>query len=188
MYDSAKKTEIGEPVSLSPEAYEMKLEIVVIPVSDVNRSKKFYRDLGWRLDFDFTDDDGYSVIQFTPPGSACSVIFGTNVTMASPGNAQGLYLIVSDLDAVRADLLRRGVQVGEAFHDAGGVFHHADGKDRVTGINPQRKSYASFSSFSDPDGNRWTLQEVTARLSADVELGDARFTTQVLKALHGAMA
>jgi len=163
---------------------DMKLEIVVIPVSDVDRAKHFYGELGWRLDIDFKAEDDYRVIQFTPPGSACSVIFGKNITAAAPGSAQGLYLVVSDIEAVRRELLRRGIAISEPFHDTGGVFHHADAQCVVSGLHPQRQSYASYASFTDPDGNGWLLQEVTARLSADIEVGDPRFTSQVLKAIH----
>jgi predicted enzyme related to lactoylglutathione lyase len=165
-------------------AFDMKLEIVVLPVSDVDRAKRFYGALGWRLDLDYKTGDDYRVIQFTPPGSGCSVIFGKNVTAAAPGSAQGLYLIVADIEAARAKLVRRGIEVSEPFHDTGGVFHHADAKGVVGGANPQRQSYASYASFSDPDGNGWLLQEITARLSADIKLGDTRFTSQVLKAIH----
>lgn len=165
--------------------FDMKIELVVLPVSDVDRAKRFYGDLGWRLDLDFRADDGYRVIQFTPPGSACSIIFGTNVTKARPGSSQGLYLVVSDIVAAREELLERGAPVSELFHDAGGVFHHADGKLRVSGANPERRSYATLASFSDPDGNSWMLQEITARLSADVQRGDPRFTSEVVNALRG---
>ena len=124
--------------------FDMKLEIVVIPVSDVDRAKRFYGDLGWRLDIDYTAGSDYRVIQFTPPGSGCSVIFGKNVTTAAPGSVRGLHLIVSDIQAARDELLRRGIGISEPFHDAGGVFHHADAKSRVSGLNPQRQSYASY--------------------------------------------
>jgi catechol 2,3-dioxygenase-like lactoylglutathione lyase family enzyme len=164
---------------------EMKLEVVLIPVSDVDRAKRFYGSLGWRLDLDFKKGDEYRVIQFTPPGSGCSVIFGKNVTAAAPGSLQGLHLIVSDIKAVRDELIRRGIEVGEPFHDVGGVFHRADAKTRVRGLNPGRKSYASYASFSDPDGNGWFLQEVTARLSGDIKAGDPRFTSEVVNAILG---
>jgi catechol 2,3-dioxygenase-like lactoylglutathione lyase family enzyme len=164
--------------------FDMKLEIVVIPVSDVDRAKRFYGELGWRLDLDFKAGDDYRVIQFTPPGSGCSVMFGKNITAAAPGSVQGLHLIVSDIEAARNELLRRGIEISEPFHDTGGVFHHADGKDVVRGLNPQRQSYASYASFSDPDGNGWLLQEITVRLSGDIEVGDPRFTSEVLKAIH----
>jgi catechol 2,3-dioxygenase-like lactoylglutathione lyase family enzyme len=148
---------------------DMKLEIVVIPVSDVDRAKAFYARLGWRLDADFASGDEWRVIQFTPPGSACSVIFGKNVTAAAPGSVRGLYLIVSDLEAARQDLRDRGVEVSEPFHGAGDVHAGPDepylfGSVRVSGADPKRGSYSSFASFSDPDGNGWLFQEITARL------------------------
>jgi catechol 2,3-dioxygenase-like lactoylglutathione lyase family enzyme len=156
---------------------DMKLEVVVIPVSDVDRAKRFYSDLGRRLDIDYTAGDDYRVIQFTPPGSGCSVIFGKNVTTAAPGSAKGLHLIVSDIQAARDELLRRGVGIGEPFHDAGGIFHHAGAKS-LTNQRPKSatKSYASYASFSDPDGNSWMFQEVTARLTGHIEAGDTSFT------------
>jgi len=153
----------------------MKLEIVVIPVADVDRAKRFYGDLGWRLDADYPSDDGYfRVIQFTPPGSGCSVIFGKNVTAAAPGSAQGLYLIVSDIEAARQELLDRGVAISEVFHDAAGVYAGSDepylfGRVRIGGIDPARSSYRSFASFQDPDGNGWLFQEITQRLAGRVE-------------------
>jgi catechol 2,3-dioxygenase-like lactoylglutathione lyase family enzyme len=155
-------------------AVDMKLEVVVIPVSDVDRAKEFYAKLGWRLDADYASGDDYRVIQFTPPGSGSSVIFGKNVTAAAPGSAQGLYLIVSDIEAARGDLLARGVKVSEAFHDAGGVYLGKDepylfGRMRVGGLDPEHRSYRSFASFSDPDGNGWLFQEVTTRLPGRVE-------------------
>jgi len=155
-------------------AVDMKLEVVVIPVSDVDRAKEFYAKLGWRLDADFASGDDYRVIQFTPPGSGSSVIFGRNVTAAAPGSAQGLYLIVSDIEAARKDLLARGIKVSEAFHDAGGVYLGKDepylfGRLRVGGLDPEHRSYRSFASFSDPDGNGWLFQEVTTRLPGRVE-------------------
>jgi catechol 2,3-dioxygenase-like lactoylglutathione lyase family enzyme len=168
--------------------FDMKLEIVVISVTDVDRAKRFYRELGWRLDLDYKAEDGYRVIQYTPPGSGCSVMFGRNITAAEPGSAQGLYLIVTDLEAARKELLRRGIEISEPSHDTGGVFHHADAKCQVSGFNPQRKSYASYASFSDPDGNSWLLQEIAARLSGDIEVGDARFTDEVVKAIHATTA
>jgi catechol 2,3-dioxygenase-like lactoylglutathione lyase family enzyme len=161
-------------------AVDMKFEIVVIPVSDVDRAKAFYANLGWRLDADYdAGDDFFRVIQFTPPGSGCSVIFGRNVTAAAPGSAQGLYLVVSDIEAARADLLGRGVKVGEAFHGADGVYAGPDepylfGRIRVGGPHPERSSYRSFASFRDPDGNGWLFQEVTERLPGRVE-GDTTF-------------
>jgi catechol 2,3-dioxygenase-like lactoylglutathione lyase family enzyme len=171
--------------SARPSPINMALEIAVIPVSNVDRAKQFYSTLGWRLDLDFKGDEDYRVIQFTPPGSGCSVIFGSNVTPASPGSAQGLHLIVCDLASVREELVRRGIDISEPFHDVGGVFHHSNAKGIVSGLNPQRQSYASYASFRDPDGNTWLLQEVTARLAPGLKVGDPRFTNQVLKALFG---
>lgn len=154
---------------------DFKLEIAVIPVSDVDRAKRFYGGLGWRPDAEFSRDDGFRILQFTPPGSPASVIFGKGVTSAAPGSAQGLYLVVSDIEAARADLAARGVEV-EVFHDAGGVFHQAGRTGRLSGPDPERRSYSSFASFSDPDGNVWLLQEVTARLPGRVE-GDTTFAS-----------
>lgn len=143
---------------------DMKLEVVVVPVSDVDRAKRFYTALGWRLDADFVGGEDFRAVQFTPPGSQCSIIFGSGVTSAAPGSAQGLYLIVTDIEAARSELAGRGAEVSEVFHDSGGVFHHAGTKGRVPGLAPDRKSYGSFVSFSDPDGNGWFIQEVTQRL------------------------
>ena len=159
--------------------FDMKLEIVVIPVSDVDRAKEFYGRLGWRLDADFAGGDDFRVMQFTPPGSGCSVILGKNVTAAAPGSAQGLYLIVSDIEAARNELLGRGVKISEVFRDAGGVYAGPDepylfGRRRVSGRDPEHRSYRSFASFSDPDGNGWLLQEVTTRLPGRI---DAATTT-----------
>ncbi len=143
---------------------DMKLEVVVVPVSDVDRAKEFYKALDWREDADFASSADFRVVQLTPPGSACSIIFGTGVTSAEPGSAQGLQLTVSDIDQARAELTERGVEVSEVFHDAGGVFHHAGTVERVPGPAPEHKSYGSFASFSDPDGNGWLIQEITTRL------------------------
>src|SRR5271166_3729279 len=160
---------------------DMKFEIVVIPVSDVDRAKEFYGRLGWRLDADYDNGDDFRVIQFTPPGSGCSVIFGKNVTAAAPGSAQGLYLIVSNIAAARDELLARGVKISEVFHDAGGVYAGRDepylfGRLRVSGPDPEHRSYRSFASFSDPDGNGWLLQEITVRLPGRVA-GDTTYTS-----------
>ncbi|MFJ5274629.1 VOC family protein [Streptomyces sp. NPDC088358] len=143
---------------------DMKLEVVVVPVADADRAKAFYEKLGWRLDADFSDGADFRVVQFTPPGSPCSIIFGTRISAAPPGSSEGLHLVVSDIEAARAELAERGVEVSEVFHDAGGVFHRAGTEGRVSGPDPERRSYSSFLSFSDPDGNGWVLQEITTRL------------------------
>jgi catechol 2,3-dioxygenase-like lactoylglutathione lyase family enzyme len=143
---------------------DMKLEVVVLPVSDVDRAKQFYEGLGWRLDANFTGTEGFRVVQLTPPGSQCSIIFGSKITSAEPGSADGLQLVVPDVDAARAELLSHGVDASQVFHDATGVFHHAGNDARVEGPAPDHKSYASFFSFSDPDGNGWYVQEITTRL------------------------
>lgn len=144
---------------------DMKLEVVVLPVSDVDRAKDFYtRQLGFRLDADFPINDGYRIVQVTPPGSACSIIFGDGVSEAEPGTAQGLHLVVSDLEQALKELTGRGVTVSYPFHDATGAFHHASERERITGLHPKRASYGSFAAFSDPDGNGWLLQEITDRL------------------------
>ncbi|MBB3399066.1 MULTISPECIES: VOC family protein [unclassified Rhizobium] len=169
---------------------DMKLEVIVVPVSDVDRAKQFYANLGWRLDADVVTGDDFRVIQFTPPGSPCSVIFGKNVTAAAPGTAQGLHLIVSDIEAARAELVKYGVDVSEVFHDAGGVFHHAGENSRLTGPHPEHRSYASFASFSDPDGNGWLFQEVTARLPGRIDADETLFasSTDLEAALRRAAA
>jgi catechol 2,3-dioxygenase-like lactoylglutathione lyase family enzyme len=141
----------------------MKLEVVVVPVSDVDRAKQFYESLGWRLDADFATGPDFRVVQLTPPGSECSIIIGAGVTSAAPGSTQDLQLTVFDIEAARADLVSCGVVVSELFHDAGGVFHHAGTEARVTGPAPGRSDYGSFASFTDPDGNGWLLQEVKVR-------------------------
>lgn len=142
---------------------DMKLEVAVVPVSDVDRAKEFYGSLGWREDADFSAGDGLRVVQFTPPGSEASVIFGASLTAAIPGSVRGMHLIVSDIEAARTELTGRGVEVSEIFHDAGGVFHHAGTEARVTGPHPDRADYGSFASFNDPDGNEWVVQEVKTR-------------------------
>jgi catechol 2,3-dioxygenase-like lactoylglutathione lyase family enzyme len=160
---------------------DMKFEIVVIPVSDVDRAKEFYGRLGWRLDAEFASGDDFRVIQFTPPGSGCSVIFGKNVTAAAPGSAQGLYLIVSDIAAARDELRGRGVEVSEVFH-SDGVYAGADepylfGRRRTGGPDPGRGSYRSFASFRDPDGNGWLFQEVTKRLEGRIDSATTTFAS-----------
>ena len=174
----------SESVIETPKArtIDMKLEVVIIPVSDVDRAKSFYSSLGWRLDADFAAGDDWRAIQFTPPGSGCSVIFGKNVSAAAPGSAQGLYLVVSDIETARDELLRCGVGISEVFHDGGDVHAGADepylfGQLRISGPDPEHHSYRSFASFSDPDGNGWLLQEVTMRLPGRVEADDTTFTS-----------
>jgi catechol 2,3-dioxygenase-like lactoylglutathione lyase family enzyme len=147
----------------------MKLEVIVLPVSDVDRAKNFYEKLGFRLDADFSTSETFRVVQFTPPGSESSIIFGEGITTAAPGSNQGLLMIVDNIEAARAELVGRGVEVSEIFHDAGGVFYHAGTEGKVPGPDPKRSSYASFASFHDPDGNGWMLQEVTKRLPGRVE-------------------
>jgi catechol 2,3-dioxygenase-like lactoylglutathione lyase family enzyme len=164
---------------------DMKLEVIVIPVSDADRAKRFYGNLGWRLDADFVRGDDFRVVQFTPPDSSCSIHFGTarpGIASAAPGSAQGLYLVVSDIEAARAELVNRGVEVSE-------VFHRVGREGRLSGPDPQRQSYASLASFSDPDGNGWLFQEVTTRLPGRVD-GDTTFTssTELATALRRAAA
>jgi catechol 2,3-dioxygenase-like lactoylglutathione lyase family enzyme len=150
---------------------DLKLEVVVIPVSDVDRAKQFYGDLGWRFDGDFIVGDEFRGIQFTPPGSPCSIHFGKGLTSAVPGSASGLYLVVSDIEAARAALVARGVDVSEVFHRAG------PGKPPLNGRHPQRQSYSSFATFRDPDGNTWLLQEITVRFPGRVDAHDTTFTS-----------
>jgi catechol 2,3-dioxygenase-like lactoylglutathione lyase family enzyme len=161
---------------------DMKLEVVVIPVSDVERAKRFYGGLGWRLDADVAAGDGFRVVQFTPPGSPASIHFGKGVTSAPPGSAQNLYLVVSDIEAARAELVGHGVDVSELLHRTRNGF--------VSGPDPERRSYATFASFSDPDGNRWLLQEITARMPGRVDADVTTFTasTELAAALRRAAA
>ena len=155
---------------------DLKLEVVTIPVSDVDRAKEFYGGLGWRLDADFSTG-GESAVQFTPPGSQCSVQFGTNLTSTAPGSAQGLLLIVSDIQAARDELAGRGVEVSEVFHYA--RFNRVDPDARLSGPAPDRGSYASFVSFSDPDGNGWLVQEITTRLPGRIDADETAFASTV---------
>ena len=173
---------------------DTKLEIVVLPVSDVDRAKEFYARLGWRLDADYDNGVDFRVIQFTPPGSGCSVIFGKNVTGATPGSAQGLYLIVSDIAAAREEFVDRGVKVSEVFHGGDNVYAGPDepylfGRIRVNGADPEHRSYRSFASFHDPDGNGWVFQEITTRLPGRVA-GNTTFgsVTDLASALRRASA
>ena len=161
---------------------DLRLEVVVIPVSDVDRAKDFYGSLGWRLDADFPFDNGFRVVQFTPPGSGCSVQFGANMTSAAPGSAHGLYLIVSDIDAARDELLGRGVEVSKVFRGADDVYAGTDepylfGRVRVSGPDPEHRSYRSFASFRDPDGNGWLFQELTTRLPGRIDSAATTFAS-----------
>jgi catechol 2,3-dioxygenase-like lactoylglutathione lyase family enzyme len=158
---------------------DLKLEAIVIPVSDPDRAKAFYGKLGWRLDADFPFENGFRVVQFTPPGSPCSIQFGAKITSAAPGSARGLYLIVSDIDAARSELVAHGAAVSQVFH-AGipGVQFQPDGTSgRIGGRAPNHASYSSFATFSDPDGNEWLLQEVTTRLPGRIDLGGVAFAS-----------
>jgi catechol 2,3-dioxygenase-like lactoylglutathione lyase family enzyme len=148
---------------------DMKLEVIIIPVSDVDRAKQFYEGLGWRIDTDIARGDDFRIVQVTPPGSGCSVAFGTGLTTAAPGTAQTLELIVSDIDAVRDDLLTRGVEAVEVFH--GSPWN------RVSGPDPERQSYRTYGAFNDPDGNGWVLQEVTTRLPGRLDPGHTTFAS-----------
>ena len=150
---------------------DMKFEVAAIPVSDVDRAKSFYGGLGWRLDADFTVGNDFRVVQFTPPGSPASIHFGQGVTSAAPGSASGLYLIVSDIEAARAELVGRGADVSEVFHRAG------PGKPPISGPDPERRSYFSYATFRDPDGNSWLLQEVNTRLPGRVDANETTFSS-----------
>ncbi len=174
------ETAIGTPTART---VDMKLEVVVIPVADVDRAKGFYGGLGWRLDADFVVGDAFRVVQFTPPGSSCSIHFGTGVTSAVPGSARGLFLVVSDIEAARAELVDRGAEVSE-------LFHRNVGEGPLSGPDPERRSYFSYATFSDPDGNGWLLQEVTERLPGRVDADDTTFTssTELAAALRRAAA
>jgi catechol 2,3-dioxygenase-like lactoylglutathione lyase family enzyme len=175
--------------SAAVEDVDMKLEVVVIPVSDVDRAKAFYQGLGWRLDADFAAGDDFRIVQFTPPSSGCSIQFGTNVTTATPGSIQNLYLVVSDIEAARDDLVGRGVEVSEVFHEeARGARFRKEG--RASGRAPDRQTYGSFASFSDPDGNGWLFQEITARFPGRVDAAETAFasTKDLASALRRAEA
>jgi catechol 2,3-dioxygenase-like lactoylglutathione lyase family enzyme len=161
---------IEPDVAPSAGTADMKLEVVVIPVSDVDRAKCFYTNLGWRLDADFVRGDAFRVVQFTPPSSSCSIHFGTGVSSAVSGTVRGLYLVVSDIEAARADLVARGVDVSE-------LFHHQVGESPLSGLDPARCSYASYATFSDPDGNAWLLQEVTTRFPGRIDSNATSFAS-----------
>ena len=176
----------------SEASMDMKLEVVVIPVSDVDRAKKFYTRLGWRLDADFSFENGFRVVQFTPPGSACSVQFGANITSAAPGSARGLYLVVSDIEAARNELVAGGVEVSEVFQAGtpGSQFRSDWASGRISGSAPHHASYRSFATAIDPDGNEWLLQEVTTRLPGRLDLAAGLFgsTSDLAAALRRAAA
>ena len=168
---------------------EMKLEVVVIPVTDVDRAKAFYAGLDWRLDADFADEQGFRIVQFTPPGSGCSIQFGAGVTTAPPGSATNVYLIVEDIQAARDALAARGITVSEVFHEGSlGDRFHPDA--RVAGRAPDDATYGSFASFSDPDGNTWLFQEITSRLPGRIDVGATSFgaTEELASALRRAAA
>jgi catechol 2,3-dioxygenase-like lactoylglutathione lyase family enzyme len=164
-------TMIERDTAISARRFDMKLEVIVIPVSDVDRAKRFYSELGWRLDADFVVGEDFRVVQFTPPGSPCSVHFGAGVTSAVPGSAHGLYLVVSDIQSARADLIDRGVDVAEVFHREG------PGKPPLMGLDPARRSYFSYATFADPDGNEWLLQEVTTRFPGRIDSNTTNFAS-----------
>jgi catechol 2,3-dioxygenase-like lactoylglutathione lyase family enzyme len=173
------KDEVQSNDAASAARVDQKLEAFVVPVSNVDRAKQFYGNLGWRLDADFPFDNGFRVIQFTPPGSECSVQFGTNMTQAAPGSAQGSYLIVSDIQAARDQLAARGVEISEVFHPGTpGAQFQPDGKSgRLSGPAPNHVSYGSFATFRDPDGNGWLLQEVTTRIPGRIDPGATTFAS-----------
>jgi len=170
--EEATKTQTAATVDL-------KLEVVILPVSDVDRAKRFYEGLGWRLDGDFADGKGWRVVQMTPPGSPCSILFGKGLTAAAPGSVQGTFLIVDDVEAARANLIGRGADVSEVFH-FGGVLHVDGTAGRVPGPDPQGRSYFSWASFNDPDGNSWMIQEIKTRLPGR---GESNFDVPTLTAL-----
>ena len=143
---------------------DMKLEVVVLPVSNVDAAKAFYRLIGFREDVDYVAGETFRVVQLTPVGSAASIVIGVGITAAQPGSVQGLVLVVPDVEAARADLVGRGVGVSDVFHDVGGVFYHHSPEHEVPGPDPARRDYASFARFGDPDGNGWILQEVRQRV------------------------
>jgi catechol 2,3-dioxygenase-like lactoylglutathione lyase family enzyme len=158
---------------------DMKFEAVVIPVSDVDRAKEFYGRLRWRLDADFSFDNGFRVVQFTPPGSSCSVQFGRNITSATPGSGRGLYLVVSAIEIARNELAALGVAVSDVFHAGtpGAQFQPDGTRGRVSGPSPDHTTYGSFATFNDPDGNSWLLQEITTRLPGRIDTGKTAFAS-----------
>jgi catechol 2,3-dioxygenase-like lactoylglutathione lyase family enzyme len=182
MANATYDVQVNDANEASVAKIDMKLEIVIIPVADLDRSKEFYGRLGWRLDADHDNGKDFRVMQFTPPGSGCSVIFGKNVTAAAPGSVQGLYLIVSDIEVARNELIRRGIKVSEVFHGGNNLYDGPDepylfGRIRVNGPEPARSSYRSFASFSDPDGNGWLFQEITTRLPGRIDSTTTAFAS-----------
>jgi catechol 2,3-dioxygenase-like lactoylglutathione lyase family enzyme len=169
---------------------DMKLEVLVVPVSDVDRAKRFYESLGFRLDIDYAASEDFRVAQFTPPGSEASIIIGKGITSAAPGSLQSVHLVVFDIEEARADLVGRGIDVSEVFHDAGGIFHHSGTEGRVAGRHPEPSDYGSFASFTDPDGNGWLLQEIKKRLPGRTtrEPQKGEVTGILLEALKSAAA
>jgi catechol 2,3-dioxygenase-like lactoylglutathione lyase family enzyme len=171
---------------------DLKFEVVVIPVADADRAKEFYGNLGWRLDADFPFDNGFRVVQFTPPGSGMSIQFGTKITSAAPGSAQGLYLVVSDIEGARQELLAHGAKVSETFHPGtpGAQFQPEGAESRVCGPDPNHATYSSFATFTDPDGNGWLLQEVTTRLPGRIDGNETTYpsVSAVADALRRAAA
>jgi catechol 2,3-dioxygenase-like lactoylglutathione lyase family enzyme len=188
---SSQATE-ASAAQISITTIDLKLEVVVLPVADVERAKDFYGRLGWRLDADFPFDNGFRVVQFTPPGSTMSIQFGSNITSSPPGSAQGLYLVVSDIKAARAGLIARGAKVSEVFHPGspGAQFQPEGIGDRASGPADDRQSYSSFATFADPDGNGWLLQEVTARLPGRIDATETTYasTADLAESLRRAAA
>jgi catechol 2,3-dioxygenase-like lactoylglutathione lyase family enzyme len=187
---STTETRSGASGTAQAGTADMKLEVVVIPVSDVDRAKEFYGRLGWRLDADIAAGDDFRIVQFTPPGSGCSIQFGTNVTAATPGSVQGLYLIVGDIGAARDELVARGVDVGDVFHEElGGARFEPRAGGRAAGPSPDG-SYRTFATFSDPDGNGWLVQEITTRLPGRIDAAETSFasTSDLAAALRRAAA
>jgi predicted enzyme related to lactoylglutathione lyase len=172
---------------------DMKLEAIVLPVADVDRAFAFYSKLGWRIDADIATPGGGRILQFTPPGSPCSVLMGTGLTPSPPGSTQFVHLVVDDIVAAQAELVAKGVDASEVFHDAGGGYNRFDPAVRASGPDPERRTYASFATFSDPDGNGWVLQEITTRFEGRIDTGvtsyvSVRDLTDALKraaAAHG---
>jgi catechol 2,3-dioxygenase-like lactoylglutathione lyase family enzyme len=189
---STELTDHAAATGPRPAGIPMRLEVVVVPVADVDRAKAFYEGLGWRVDADVAEDEDYRVVQVTPPASEASVIFGKGVTSAQPGSTDRIVLAVDDIEAARAELISRGVDVGEPFHEADGGLDggfHAAAAERAAGRDPEGRSYATYAAFSDPDGNQWLLQELTERLPGRVWSTDAEDLADLLRETgrrHGA--